>query len=45
MVKDKSRKKMYSSKEELWHIKHEQMRETFSKVDPEQLRKFINREI
>ena len=35
----------YKSREEFQRVKREQMKETFSKIDPEQLRKFLNREI
>ena len=34
-----------ASKQELLQRKREQLHETFKKVDPEQLRKFFNREI
>lgn len=44
--KDKEEKVIYyDSKEEFLRVKREQMKETFSKIDPEQLRKFVNREI
>ena len=35
----------YNSREEFQRVKREQMKETFSKIDPEQLRKLLNREI
>lgn len=46
IVKEKAKKEIYyASEEELRRVKQEQMRETFSKLDPEQVRKFLNREI
>lgn len=35
----------YNSREEFLRVKRGQMKETFSKIDPEQLRKFLNCEI
>ena len=46
IVKGKPKKEVYyASEEEVRRVKQEQMQETFNKLDPEQVRKFLNREI
>lgn len=45
-VRQKASKEIrYESKEDLMKKKHEQVEKAFRKVAPEQLRKFLNREI